>query len=58
MPEEEHSPEEMFVTKIIDDINYYIMEFGMSMAQILGCLNIINHEILEDIRQANKDKEK
>jgi len=57
MPEQEHSPEELFVTKIIDDINYYQMEFGMTMAQILGCLNIITHEILEDIANANRDQE-
>ena len=57
MPEEIISPEERFVNKILDDINYFQMEWDLSLAQIIGCMQMINHEILTDIARFNRERQ-
>ena len=51
------SPEEILVNKLIDDINYFQMEWTLSPAQVIGCLNIVLHAILTDLSILNGQEE-
>ena len=50
----EPSAEELLVHKLQDDINYFSMEWDMNYAQMIGCLNIVLHELLNDVSNYNE----